>query len=164
MNTLKADIFETIALCFAPCDEALWAETTSFSSWRKFLEACEGQLKRRDSFDETWSEVLAAHEIEAMENPPDFAQKRSFAARHFTGGLPASAMPIESLYGKADSFTGEVGYGGPSAAYMQHLLTSMGIDTPHVFKKYPDHLALECDLAALLYRDDPHVAARFVSE
>ena len=76
MNERKADVFETVAACFAPYPEKDWDELTSYASWARFLAMCEQQLRGRGSIEADLNEILANHEIDAMKNPPSFAEGR----------------------------------------------------------------------------------------
>ena len=116
--------------------------------------------------------LLSAGEVKALFAPPTYDEKRAFAARHFTGGLPDSAVPVESLYATWSNgalpspFSRCAGmYQGDSARYMKDLVERMGMDVPPQFAACPDHLALELDLAAVLLRSGARDAARqFLSE
>lgn len=159
-NEVKVQVLETISQAFAPIDQASWDELTSFASWTHFLDGCTSAVCVDAGNRSDLADYLESTELEALNEPPTFLQKQHFAARHFTGGLPQSAMPVESLYRDKD---GEAvlrnplvdeprHYGGPSASYMEDLVRSLGCTMPQEFKAYPDHLALEADLAAFLYR------------
>ena len=103
-------VFATLSACFGPVDEGTWAETTAPAAWSEFLTAARRLLQevRPLSADSSpiehahaatpFSEYLTETEVKALYAPPSFEEKRQFAARHFTGGLPASAVPVESLY------------------------------------------------------------------
>ena len=78
-------------------------------------------------------EFLSSGEVNALFAPPTYSEKQAFAARHFTGGLPESVVPVESLYrtwsaGAAPApFSQQQGlYLGDSAHYLRELV-EMGI-------------------------------------
>lgn len=156
----KAQVFDVLAASFADVDREEWSALTSYAAWSSFIESCEA-LGREECHE--LGELLASRELKALRHPISFEAKQRFAAKHFTGGLPASAMPVESLY-HVQHGTGKPAYDGPSAAYMRSLIEQMGMKVPDAFKAYPDHLALEADLAAALYRSDPETADAFVSQ
>ena len=99
-------------------------------------------------------------------------RSRGFAARHFTGGLPQSAIPVESLYTdwNPDNVNPLIGkqkglYLGASARYMRALIEQLGLEVPAEYADCPDHLALELDLVAVLLRSGMDAEARqFVAE
>ena len=80
--------------------------------------------------------------MKALFTPPTYDEKRLFAARHFTGGLPESAVPAESLYttwsnGSLPSpFSKAEGmYQGDSARYMRDLVERMGCGCRRNFRR-----------------------------
>lgn len=167
-----ADVLTTISHCFASVDRDVWEAEAAFGAWTGFLSGCSAALtpvEGRACVLENW---LSQPEVDALKNPPTFAQKNAFAAHHFTGGLPGSAVPVESLYrpwatrASAAPMAGRTGfYGGDSAAYMKNLIERMGMKVPREFAACPDHLALEADMAALLLRAGGEEQAReFVVE
>jgi TorA maturation chaperone TorD len=164
----RAQVLGTVSKCFATCERDEWDELTGCAAWAAFIEGCRYQFQKTSAKHAPLSEFMARCEVDALHNPPTYACKRAFAARHFTGGLPGSAMPVESLYRSqmngASAENGAVAYGSPSAEYMADLVASMGFETPSAFAAYPDHLALETDLAAVLYRSGLPEADSFVAE
>lgn len=189
-----ACVLETISHCFAKVPQDIWDADVTYASWKEFLNGCRAALTpvhNRSCVLENW---LSAPEVRALKNPPSYSDKHDFAAHHFVGGLPESAMPIESLYrrwgrdldalspaapmntsapGSAHSANptapaqkdmcdtdvanpaGSIPkgmYDGDSAAYMKSLIERMGMSIPDEFAAYPDHLSLECDLAAVILR------------
>ena len=96
--------------------------------------------------------------------PPTYEEKTRFAARHFTGGLPASALPVESLYvpSLAGQACGE--YCREPAWYMRDLAASLGLEIPAAFAAYPDHLSIELDMAAFLCTANPDYARDFAAQ
>lgn len=162
-------LLDMVAKTFGTVDRQTWDAATGFASWRHFLDCCK-RVACADADDRSsLSEFLEESELEALHNPPTFQQKQDFAAQHFTGGLPQSAQPIESLYRNdfpaLDDVRGPRSYGGLSAQYMADLVASMNLQMPPEFQAYPDHLALEADMAAVLYEsgDEQH-AQSFIEE
>ena len=138
-----AAVFSILSKCFAPVDKAEWENLSAREVWAEFLDGARFIL-----------------------------EKRQFAARHFTGGLPESALPIESLYvntAKAGDLLSPVDgkgmYLGTSARYMSALAEQLGFGIPSEFSDCPDHLALELDMVAVLLRSGMVDEARtFLSE
>lgn len=165
------EMLAVLSACFAPVEKDEWEQLTIRSTWSEFLDAARRALQDDGTFGASVSpiarartrcplqEFLSAGEVKALFAPPTYDEKRTFAARHFTGGLPASAMPVESLYtgwsngALSSPFSRCEGmYQGDSARYLQDLIERMGMQVPSAFVGYPDHLALELDLAAVLLR------------
>lgn len=146
-------VFSVAAQCFAGMDEAGYAELTAAEVWGAFIGGIDASV--------------APHALRALENPPSFADYDGFCRRHFTGGLPGSALPVESLYHPEDAADAahDAGYGAESARYMEGLIESMGLSLPPAYKAWPDHLALELDMLAVLQRSGCEPEARsFLSE
>lgn len=166
----NAAVFAIAALCFADCGEDEWASVTEPAAWNDFLASARRLLQEdgdvsdeapiaRMRRSEPFSEFLADDEVRALYAPPTFDEKARFFARHFTGGLPASAMPVESLhvawtadparnpFGRAEGL-----YESDAALYMRDLIARLGLDEDACLSPYADHLAVELDLAALLLR------------
>ena len=178
------ELFTVLSMCFAPVGQDEWKQLVDGPLWSDFLDAARRGLQDDDALGEPTSpiarvrsrcplqEFLSAGEVKALFTPPTYDEKRLFAARHFTGGLPESAVPAESLYttwsnGPLPSpFSKAEGmYQGDSARYMRDLVERMGMRVPPEFSACPDHLALELDLAAVLLRSGMRDAARqFVLE
>lgn len=169
MAVNDALVFATLSACFGPVDEGTWAETTAPAAWSEFLTAARRLLQevRPLSADSSpiehahvatpFSEYLTEAEVKALYAPLSFEEKRQFAARHFTGGLPASAVPVESLYVAwterecALPFAERSGlYRSDAALYMSDLLASLGLEAPSALSAYPDHLCVECAVTAHL--------------
>ena len=165
------EMFTVLSMCFAPVGQDEWKQLVDGPLWSDFLDAARRGLQDDDALGEPTSpiarvrsrcplqEFLSAGEVKALFTPPTYDEKRLFAARHFTGGLPESAVPAESLYttwsnGSLPSpFSKAEGmYQGDSARYMRDLVERMGMRVPPEFSACPDHLALELDLAAVLLR------------
>ncbi len=150
-----AEAYSVISRCFGGASEAEWTAMTECRSWAGFLEAC-----RVATGCGSLSECLAARAVEALHNPPSYQEYRTFCAQHFTGGLPQSAMPVESLYRDDSNLACSIpfsahasgAYGGESARYMGDMIVSMGLTLPDAFRAYPDHLSLETDMVAVMLR------------
>lgn len=155
-------VFSVAAQCFAGTDEAGYADLTDPEVWKGFVDEVDSALGARSLGD-----VLTADQADALKNPPSFADYDGFCRRHFTGGLPGSALPVESLYRIEDAQhgAGDAGYGAESAQYMEELIESMGLSLPPAYRAWPDHLALELDMLAVLQRSGCEAEARsFLSE
>lgn len=155
-------VFSVAAQCFAGMDEAGYAELTAPEVWEGFVEGLGASVETRASdgrSDACW--------IDALKTPPSFADYDGFCRRHFTGGLPGSALPVESLYrpdAAPDAARG-AGYGAEPARYMEELIERMGLSLPPAYRAWPDHLALELDMLAVLQRSGCESEARsFLSE
>lgn len=103
-------LFSVMAQCFGPVDEDAWAELTTAPLWPDFLDGVRRALQEDRLLGDPrvparqlhgccpLQEFLSVGEVNALFCPPSFAEKQHFSARHFTGGLPESAVPAESLY------------------------------------------------------------------
>lgn len=169
-----ADIFHTIALAFTDCDQSEWDEATNVGSWSAFLSGVREKLSTGTS-KLTIGDCLSHLEANALHNPPTFEEKVSFAARSFTGGLPSSAMPVESLYRDSNvpemidntmrtSRSHEQEYWGLSALYMKDLVDALGLTLPDTLAAYPDHLGVEAEVAACMFDTDAAIASSFIAE
>ncbi len=138
---------------FAPVSREDWESATEEGMWRSFIEAVAPCVVGSPS---------ATEALKRLETPPTFEEKRRFAALHFTGGLPSSAQPIESLYVPCEG-TGVIEYCGKSARYMRDLVRSMGSEVPQAFSDCPDHLSLELEISAHLLKHDAQSAREFIS-
>lgn len=175
--------FATFACCFAPVERDEWNAIRADASWSDFLSGARSLLQDerplgatlppigRARRGEPLSDFLAETEVRALFTPPTYDEKTSFSARHFTGGLPQSAVPVESLYTTWSKpgngpFAGRTGlYMGDAALYMRDLTRSMGILIPDEFASTPDHLAVELDLiATMLDAGMAHEAQTFCIE
>ncbi len=169
MTANDALVFSTLSACFGPVEEDAWNEITEPAAWAEFLTAARRLLQESrplaaDSAPVAHansrtplSEYLAETEVRALYAPPSYEEKRLFAARHFTGGLPASAVPVESLYVKwterknAAPFSERSGlYRSDVALYLEDLVSSLGLEIPSALAAYPDHLCIECAITAYL--------------
>lgn len=155
-----SEVLETLALAFAPCGSDEWEELTGRESWDAVLESCGTVASSRG---ETLAGLLNAGEIGMLESPLGYAEKTAFEAGHFTGGLPESVVPVESLYRRPKVPGSGPCYEGPSAEYMRALVRRMGLQIPDALAAYPDHLAVEADLAALLVRSGSEDAPAFIA-
>ena len=100
-----AAVFSTLAQCFGPVGEDEWNELTESAQWSDFLAGArrllqdnrplgaEGQRLSDLRARLPLQEFLSARELSALFAPPSYQEKSDFAARHFTGGLPDSAVP-----------------------------------------------------------------------
>lgn len=179
-----AAVFSVLSKCFAPIEQGEWEQLTKNTLWSEFLDGArrimQGPLGAHVNRTQRMriehcplQEFLSAGEVNELYCPPTFEEKRSFAARHFTGGLPESALPIESLYvgqGRPIGSSplearGGGRYLGESARYMRSLVGQLGLSVPEEFSACPDHLALELDVVAVLVRSGMVEDARvFLSE
>ena len=180
-----AAVFSILSKCFAPVDKAEWENLSAREAWAEFLDGARFILQNGGSLGLDKSpadyrrgnhaplqDFLSECEVCALFCPPTYEEKRQFASRHFTGGLPESALPIESLYvntAKAGDLLSPVDgkgmYLGTSARYMSALAEQLGFGIPSEFSDCPDHLALELDMVAVLLRSGMVDEARtFLSE
>lgn len=185
--------FSVMSKCFAPVSEEEWGRLTRGRCWSDFLDAARRLLQddsplgaascsgRRVRWLCPLQDFLSVGEVDALFAPPSWNERVAFAARHFTGGLPESALPVESLYrpggrSAADARFGAAGgrmaqpgaggaYDGDAARYMRTLIARMGLAFPPEFAACPDHLALELDLVAVMLRSGmTHQAQSFLVE
>ena len=151
-------VLSTIAQLFVKQERDAYKELTSETSWSQFLHLAQE----------------SGAETNLIVTPLSFEEHTQFCRKHFTGGLPASALPIESLYPANTSHVSQSPlcqpaqcgtYMGSSAHYMQELILALGLNLPSQFNACPDHLSLECDLAAFL-QDSGQVqnSAEFMAE
>lgn len=165
-------VFSVFSKCFAPVGKADWELLTRGPTWADFLDETRRLIQDDSLLGSSAAplvrmrgrcplqEFLSNGEIGALFAPPTYEEKSTFAARHFTGGLPESAVPVESLYVDwAPASTTDTPfprarglYGGDTARYMRHLVESLGLQVPDAFSACPDHVSLELDLVAVLLR------------
>ena len=161
------EVFTVLSICFAPVERDEWEQLVDSALWSDFLDAvarCGSQGEAALADRDPMARALLA--------PPSYDEKRAFAARHFTGGLPESAVPVESLYtawsnGSLPSPFSKAGgmYQGDAARYLRDLVERLGLEVPPQFAACPDHLALELDLLAVLLRSGLQSEARtFLAE
>lgn len=169
MGMDNARLFAVMAQCFGPTSQADWEQTIHTDAWQSFI----ARLRLLLQSAETWGgsdapaaqvhrsvplqEFMSEKEVDALFVPPTFSEKQTFAARHFTGGLPQSAVPVESLYVEwtADAARGPFAkqkglYTADTALYMRDLIASCGLSLPEHLAAYPDHLSLELDMVSFL--------------
>ncbi|MCI8469004.1 MAG: molecular chaperone TorD family protein [Eggerthellaceae bacterium] len=176
-----AAVFSTLAQCFGPVDEGAWDELTEAAQWDEFLDGArrllqddrplgaKGRIGWTLAGRRPLQDFLCERELSALLDPPSYEARRAFAARHFTGGLPESAVPVESLYRPevpTDPATPRGGaYLGEAALYVRDVIAGLGLEVPADLTACPDHLSLELDLVAVLLRSGMDEAARaFVAE
>ena len=178
-------MLSVLSVCFAPVEEAEWKRISTGSAWSDFLGAARRTMQDGRVLGESPSPIanarrrcplqdfLSIGEVNALFRPPTYQEKKAFAARHFVGGLPESALPVESLYqpwtavAGSSPFSRNAGglYWGDSALYMRDLIERLGLQVPPEFSACPDHVSLELDLAAVLLRSGMKEEARlFLSE
>lgn len=163
-----ARLFAMLAQCFGPVSREEWDRTTGADEWQALISRLRTLLQQPDAWGAAapavrahraipLQEFLSEREVDALFAPPAFDEKQSFAARHFTGGLPESAQPIESLYVEWTSdparspFEHKKGlYSADTALYMRDLIADLGLELPESLAAYPDHLSLELDTVSLL--------------
>lgn len=164
-----ARLFAMLAQCFGPVTQDEWDRTVGDDEWQALIARLRVLLQQPDAFGSLGAplsrarravplqEFLSEREVDALFAPPSFEQKQKFAARHFTGGLPDSALPIESLYvewaadAKRGPFAGQKGlYSADTALYMRDLVADLGLELPESLAAYPDHLSLELDMVSIL--------------
>ncbi len=102
-------VFSVLAQCFGPVDESSWNQLAGSSLWSDFLDGARRAMQDAELGVQAapaararkrcpLQEFLSSGEVNALFAPPTYEEKQAFAARHFTGGLPESAVPVESLY------------------------------------------------------------------
>lgn len=142
----ESSVLRTLSCVFGPFDRELWLELTKEDGWSAFLDDARAMASAGEamppSSDSVFSGLLVAPDAEAHER---------FASRCLTGGLPTSAVPVESFY-----FVGEDGcrsarYLQEPALYMESVFGSLGLEIPRAFAAMPDHLSLELEIAALCW-------------
>lgn len=168
--TLSDDaVFRTIAFSFAPATEEEWRRITAPEAWSDFIDGTRQLLgakrlaapgeRRHGSRRAPLQEFLAEAEVAALFAPPSFAELSAFAARHFVGGLPGAALPIESLYVPwapkgTRALTHQTGhYQSPRSVYMRDLLAALGLEISGACGAYPDHLSIEMEVLAFLLEE-----------
>ena len=152
---MRAEAFTVLSRCFAPVSREEWEAATNAQAWTEFLAFLGSETDPSVRRDAALSYLAA---------PPTYEEKTRFAARHFTGGLPASALPVESLHvpSVAGQACGE--YWREPAWYMRDLAASLGLEIPAAFAAYPDHLSVELDMAAFLCAANPGHARDFAAQ
>lgn len=175
-----ATVFSITSHCFTQTEREEWNRLISGPIWTDFLDSVRDLTQVGRRLGDTCAPIthlepsrplqdaLSECEVEALFVPPSYEEKHSFAARHFTGGLPESALPVESLYvgwhgsthSESPSFQSKGFYLGDTAMYMADTIEAMGGSIPAEFSACPDHLCLELDLVAVLLRASMVAEAR----
>lgn len=168
MTIDDARLFAMLAQCFGPVARDEWDRTTGDDEWQALIARLRVLIQQPGAWGAAapavrahravpLQEFLSEREVDALFAPPTFDEKRTFAARHFTGGLPESAQPIESLYvewtsdPKRSPFEHKKGlYSADTALYMRDLVADLGLALPESLAAYPDHLSLELDMVSFL--------------
>lgn len=163
-----ARLFAMMAQCFGPVARDEWDRTTGDDEWQALIARLRVLIQQPGAWGIAvpavrahravpLQEFLSEREVDALFAPPTFDEKQAFAARHFTGGLPESAQPIESLYvewtsdPKRSPFEHKKGlYSADTALYMRDLVADLGLALPESLAAYPDHLSLELDMVSFL--------------
>lgn len=130
-----AIILRTLSCVFGPVEKTEWDSLVDPASWQAFLAELR-ELVGDDSFEDLLS------------TPPAFEDHRAFASKCLVGGLPTSALPVESLYFQEEGADGPR-YLQKPALYMRHLIEGAGLEVPCAFVAAPDHLSLELEMAAM---------------
>ncbi len=153
-----SEVFAVLSQCFVDIDEGEWDRFVA-EQWEPFC----GAVARIESFGFGADDASPESRPSILPAPPTGAEKGSYARRRYTGGLPSSAMPVESLYA-APAQTGSSAalYRSPCADYMADIASRMGLSIPEEFAACPDHLSLELDLVSVLLRAGASDAARTV--
>ena len=137
-------VFSVASRCFWHIGEDEWADIADKDIWAQFVEALVRMGARR-----------GAPYMRQLATPPRWEAFR-VAQRRFVGGLPSSAVPVESLYATPDQMivrdpSGKRAYWlQQPALYMRQLIERLGMEVPREFHDCPDHLALELDMASTL--------------
>ena len=144
-----ATMLLALSVPFMDVDEDTWETYCSPAAWYEVLDALDRVI------DKTRSE-LNPDVRRALDYLPCFANHAAFASRAFTGGLPTSALPVESLYAQADAAITPVDAGAnylqQTAYYMRDLTKALGIVIPDDYRSMPDHLAIELTVGAVLLK------------
>lgn len=146
--------------CFWRIDEEEWGSIADTPTWAAFLAAL---VELGAAPDGRYMAVL--------QTPPPYTTQHAAAYRRFTGGLPGSAVPVESLYSLPEQRIDPNPNDSTAcwlqqpAIYMRDLIGQLGIALPPEFSDCPDHLSLELDLASLLFASNAAEQARsFLAE
>ena len=148
-----SDVLCSFALFYQRCSRDDWEQLIEETIWQDFLTSVNSGIARLP-VDSRKNEALSASSLE----PLPYEEFKSFADRHFTGGLPGSIMAVESLYRNWTSLPGaqlvfsqDSGlYDSDSAAHMRYLYDSLGIELEAGNILPPDHLSLLLEFLALL--------------
>lgn len=149
------DVLKIASWCYTWVDRETWQSLTDNGSWYDFVRSITSYLP----------EDMRKNIVETLERVPSYEEKQLFMAQVFTGGLPDSALPVESLYLPLKPSDQGPCYLRDSADYMNALTKSLGIVIPESFHATPDHLSLELEVASLLAKEgDEDLAQKFISE
>ena len=151
-----ARLFAMLAQCFGPAARDEWDYATGDDEWQALIARLRVLIQQPGAWGAAASavrvhrasplqEFLSEREVDALFAPPSFDEKSSFAARHFTGGLPESAHPKRSPFEHKKGL-----YSADTALYMRDLIADLGLALPESLAAYPDHLSLELDMVSLL--------------
>lgn len=144
------DVLKVASWCYSWVDRETWQLLTDDGTWIDFVQTISEELNREHR----------ACISDALINPPSYMEKQQFASHCFTGGLPDSAMPVESLYCPLPPGAQVNTYMREPALYMKDLLKSLSLELPDVFRACPDHLSLELEVASLLLKSGQQDEAR----
>ena len=151
---MRAEAFTVLSWCFASVSREEWEAMTNAQTWTEFLTFLGTETDPSAQRDAALGHLAV---------PPTYEEKTRFAACHFTGGLPASALPVESLYvPSAGQACGE--YCREPAWYLRDLAASLGLEIPAAYAAYPDHLSIELDMTAFLCAANPDHARDFAAQ
>lgn len=145
------DLFIVASWCFSPIDQDAWESVISPDVWEDFL----------NSLSDLSQGQLSADIRHSLSTPPSYQEKEDFASKHFTGGLPESALPVESLYVYEKDGSRSQEYLREPALYMRDLFTSMGLSVPTAFMACPDHISLQLEVVGMLLSENPDYARDF---
>ena len=149
-------VFSVAAQCFAGMDEAGYVELTAPEVWEGFVEglgASVGTCASDGRSGACW--------IGALKTPPSFADYDGFCRRHFTGGLPGSVpMRIAVSPRRRARRRARCRLWRRAGSLYRSFIERMGLSLPSAYRAWPDHLALELDMLAVLQRSGCESRAR----
>lgn len=162
-----ATVLRTLALGFMPDTSEAWERVQAPGHWTPFIDGLRrivgdsrplgSEIIPYNNRPKTpLQEVLAEAELQALFAPPGPCAMKEFAQRHFVGGLPCSAVPVESLYvpwapqGSPSLIHGKGHYQSTSSLIMRDLLAGLGLEPPAALASYPDHLSIQLEVLAYL--------------
>ena len=168
----NVDVINIMAKCFVIPEDREWEQISSQRIWPDFLTTLKTMLREGITAEVCWrpfqqeaalQDYLNHEEISALFSPPSYLELKAFSRRHFIGGMPTSAMPVESLHhtptaaqrlsadpvaltssAEKPSFNSEV------ALYMRDLISSLGLTSSDLSNSYPDHLSIELEVLSYL--------------
>ena len=139
-------VLRALSCVFGPFDREAWIELTEDDTWGSFLSAAKAMVAKRGEMPSAAASVFSALRI-----APSADEHHSFAARCLTGGLPSSAIPVESFYHFGEGGRRCARYLQDPALYMESVFKSLGLEVPRAFVAMPDHLSLELEVVALYW-------------